>query len=478
MAWRRVDELVEATSRRTATRLTRRSFLGRAGQAAVLVASGPALATVLAEEAEARVCGQSGVAPKCPTYDCDHTWGWCWYASGCCTDGLLKKICDCCAPNTPHPVGYCPSGTRVFCIVESCGTDPRLQRKAITRFPTDDNFRLLADIRRFRWPAGSPVAVFGDESSLARASVAFPVASVVDGPLFLVGRGRITADVLDELRRMGVRHVYAVGGVPDDGVARDLLDPLGIGLTRVGTAEDPGELSLEVAAWLAQGPTGRPSHGFVAVGRADSGAITVPLGVAVALASRLRLPLVIGAPEAQRARAEVPWSATPAIHLVGAEAAATGIGGARAHTGPTPMELAEQANVVAAEAGASAICPIILSHTSPAVWAAGHLGQPVVLHEPGRFDWVGRYLFLAGASAQSVVLAGVEGALRDDGVAALQSMLNGFDAHKLIGVAGQGLPVISQPLVERPIGMARNGPAPTLVRVRRGRRWVTTWVWP
>lgn len=69
------DEIVERWGRRTAARTTRRAFLGRVGKAAVLVAGGPAL---LVERAEARVCGQSGVAPKCPTFACDmpdSVWG-------------------------------------------------------------------------------------------------------------------------------------------------------------------------------------------------------------------------------------------------------------------------------------------------------------------------------------------------------------------------------------------------------------------
>jgi hypothetical protein len=51
--------------------------------------------------------------------------------------------------------------------------------------------------------------------------------------------------------------------------------------------------------------------------------------------------------------------------------------------------------------------------------------------------------------------AGGLGTLSDKGYYDLQSALNHFDAHRLIGVSGQGLPVISQPLAEREIGRAR-----------------------
>src|SRR5687767_4760921 len=111
---------MEHLGRWTAARSTRRSFLGRMGKVAVMVASGPAVATLLADQAEARVCGQSGVSPKCATFDCDAVWGWCWYANGCCAGGLLKKICDCCEFAYPNVHGYCPTGHNVKCIVESC----------------------------------------------------------------------------------------------------------------------------------------------------------------------------------------------------------------------------------------------------------------------------------------------------------------------------------------------------------------------
>src|SRR3954464_11839327 len=114
---------IESASRYLAARLSRRSFLARMARVAILVAGGPTLAAVLAGTAEGRGCGQSGVAPKCPTFDCNGdglSWGYCWYASpGCCSDGGLKKICDCCKVNHPFTHGYCPSGSNVYCIVES-----------------------------------------------------------------------------------------------------------------------------------------------------------------------------------------------------------------------------------------------------------------------------------------------------------------------------------------------------------------------
>jgi hypothetical protein len=59
-----------------------------------------------------------------------------------------------------------------------------------------------------------------------------------------------------------------------------------------------------------------------------------------------------------------------------------------------------------------------------------------------------------------VHLAGVSGTLASPAFRRLQSDLNGYAIHLLTGVAGQGLPVISQPLAERPVGLARPGDSP------------------
>lgn len=104
-----VDHFTEELGRWAARRTSRRSFIGRAGKIAVLVAGGPTIVALLADDAEARVCGQTGVSEKCPTYDCDDIWGWCWYTTGCCADGLLKKICDCSRPTTPTCTATAPA---------------------------------------------------------------------------------------------------------------------------------------------------------------------------------------------------------------------------------------------------------------------------------------------------------------------------------------------------------------------------------
>ena len=96
----RVDLVTERAARWLAARTSRRTFLSTSAKVAIVGTGGVAISQVFSSRAEARVCGQSGTSPKCPTYDCvgpDVAWGWCWYASpGCCANGGLKKICDCC----------------------------------------------------------------------------------------------------------------------------------------------------------------------------------------------------------------------------------------------------------------------------------------------------------------------------------------------------------------------------------------------
>jgi hypothetical protein len=64
-------------------------------------------------------------------------------------------------------------------------------------------------------------------------------------------------------------------------------------------------------------------------------------------------------------------------------------------------------------------------------------------------------MFAHRSGFRQVYVAGANGALDNDGYYETQSLVNGFEAHLLVGVAGQGLPVIPQPESERPLGRAR-----------------------
>jgi hypothetical protein len=98
------------------------------------------------------------------------------------------------------------------------------------------------------------------------------------------------------------------------------------------------------------------------------------------------------------------------------------------------------------------------SGITPAALLSG--GGPILVHPPGSLEGVRDALFSYRDRFRSVALAGATGALTTASYYELQSIVNGFEAHKLIGVSGQGLPVIDQPQAERPLGLARRNRAP------------------
>jgi hypothetical protein len=276
------------------------------------------------------VCGQSGVAPKCDTFTCNATWGWCWYASGCCADGALKKICDCCAPNTPHPVGYCPSGTRVLCILESCGADPRLMTKPVDVLGTAHPTRLTVELSRRRFGGGAPIAVVGDAEGTAFAALAASLGGIVDGPVLLTPRGGLHPEVADELARLGAEFVKVVG----PGLAGSIDSELaarGMRVERIGTSDDPEQLSAEVAAW-SRPLTGTRTALVVAPG-------VRALGPAAAVANGRRIPLLIGFGDAVHAALAEPRQVRTTLVVTHDPADAGRFAGGRAVAAGTHAEL-------------------------------------------------------------------------------------------------------------------------------------------
>ena len=438
--------VVEHAGRWTAARSTRRSFLGRVGRLGVLLAAGPAIADLLTDVAEARVCGQSGVSPQCPTYDCDDTWGWCWYAQGCCAGGALKKICDCCGVNWPNVHGYCPSGTNVKCIVESCGADPRLQTVVLRRMPVEGGEALSALVRAERFAGGSVAAVLTDAASSLAVAVAAPVGAVMGAPVLSVGRGPVSGAILGELRRLGAREVKVVGAELPTALDASLA-AAGLDVERVGTALDIGPFSEQVGSWI------RSVNGADrTVCVAGNGVSRAAAPVAAAFASLGGLPLVVGMTAARRV-------GTPS-YLVGPEVAGrTGeLPGSQGVGGGSVSRLSIALADLALGSGALSSNRVVLApRTLPGLDALAGLGALVILHEPGSLDGARDWLAARASRVSRVDLVGAGGALGTGAYKELQSLMNDFQAYKLIGVGGQGLPVIPQPIAERPIGRARRG---------------------
>ena len=439
-----VDRAIEHLGRWAAARTTRRSFLHRLGQVAVFVAAGPAITGILIREAQARVCGQSGVTPKCDTFDCTgpgDVWGWCWYASdGCCRNDGLKKICDCCTVDYPNVHGYCPSGTNVRCIVESCGNDPRVLNVALTPIEWQGG----TGYYHHAILAGHGLAnraVVAQDSNRWMQFVAAPLAGTLGVPLLsIAGTGPSAAD-LALLARLGVSEVMVVGPVP--GLAS--FTGNGIGVEVVSDTSDLGLLSREVAARIA---TLNDINRTVTIETNGLSADAAP--AAAAFASLGGFPIIVGAANAQAV-------GYPTLY-VGPEPADVGLISDR--TSATSLvdlsiELAELASGLPnVSANRIAIAPAGGSD----VVGLANLGVPVVLHpldRLGRLEaWLQDHSRRYGELAEIYYVRG-PGQLPTQEYWRLQGAANGFRVDQLTGVAGEGLPVIRQPLAERPIGMAR-----------------------
>ena len=447
-----IDDAVEGLGRRLAARTTRRTMLGRFAKLGVLVAGGPALATLLTERAEARVCGQSGVSPKCPTFDCtypDSVWGWCWYASGgaCCAGGGIKKICDCCTTDWPNVHGYCPSGTNVRCIVESCHADPRVMYVPLQRAPGNTGPAVAAGRARLEPPGQGGSLVVGDAEDPLVAAVAAAVATGIGAGFLLSGRDRLAAAVPAELQRRRADHVVIVGALPTSFDAE--LASYGARVERVAEGADAPSRSLAAARWL-QAQTGTTEA--VCVEATGLSASTAP--AAAAFAGGGKLPLLIGVASA------TTFAAPDGTWLVGDEAAAgaAGVVGARPIRGASKEAIAL---TLATQASQFYKRTELTLHLAPSgapdvsIGLAGARG--VILYHPGAELGPAIYGFVNNhrAAFNRAVLGGSFGTLGDRGIYDLQAALHHFDTHRLQGRSGQGLPVVSQPMAEREIGRAR-----------------------
>lgn len=442
-----VDRAVEGLGRWTAARSTRRSFLGRLGRAGVLLAAGPSSALILAGEAEAaaRVCGQTGTAPLCPTFDCGATWGWCWYATGCCADGALKKICDCCAPNTPHAVGYCPPGTRVHCIVESCGADPRLQTRQLTHIPAEHAAAVAVEVCKHRFAGPVPMAVLGDAESPSFAAAATSLGGIVAGPVLLTARGGLLDIVRAELSRLRVEHVVVAGSHLAPAVDAALAGQ-GIRIWRVGESHDLATFTSEVAAW-SRSMTGRRSVVAVVPGPAEAA-----VSAAAALAHSRRLPLVVAGPGAAALLEPRPVHETTVV-TTDASAAARYPGG-RALAAPDGPGLAAQL-ATAAFGDPGEVVTLAPRQMAGAAAGAATWPAPLLLFAANTMDGAWGALLRLRARVRRAVVAAPFTAFGNRARYELQAVLNEYETHQLRGGDGDGLPVITQPPEERPIGRAR-----------------------
>jgi hypothetical protein len=444
-----MDDLVEGIGRRLASRTTRRTLLGRAAKLGVLVAGGPALATLLVERAEARECGQSGVSPKCPTFDCvgaGSVWGWCWYASpGCCAGGGLKKICDCCTAGWPNVHGYCPSGHNVRCMVESCHADPRVMYVPVLRAPGLTGPSVAAARARLGTAGSGGVVVIGDADEPLLAAVAAAVSGGIGGALLLTPRDRLAAAVPAEIQRRKATSAIVVGATVPTAFDEELKAYGITSIERIGEGFNLEAMSVAAAAWLRE-RTGSTE----AVCVETSGVSATAAPAAAAFAGANKWPLVLGVQSARdHAAPDGTW-------LVGASG--EGVPNARPLAGGSKEDLALALATLTVERYQRRDLTVHVAPSGAPDISMGLAGNGgVLLYHPGGalgpaiYGWVNNHR----AAVNRAVVGGSFGTLGDRGIYDLQSALHHFDPHRLQGVSGQGLPVRSQPAAERPIGRAR-----------------------
>ncbi len=441
---RRVDDRIERLSRWTAARLTRRSFFHRAGQVAMMVAAGPVVSNILIRQADARVCGQSGVTPKCDTFDCngiDDVWGWCWYANdGCCSNNSLKKICDCCTVNYPNVHGYCPSGTNVRCIVESCGQDPRVLNVELApiAWTADTGYHHAAILAGHASASTVVVAPADDDWAIL---VAAPLAGALGAPLLPVATSGLNAADADLLTQLGTTRLMTVGALGSDAAGSfGAFD-----VREVSAAEDVSDLSVDVAAYVRQI---NDVNRTVTVATTGLSAEAAPL--AANLAALNGFPLAVGS------------EATAAIGMptiyVGPEPVDAGVPEERTlstNLQDLSIELADLSSAAPfVPADRVTIAPI----GTPDIIGLLNLRTPLVLHPLNALGPVAKWF--ETHSLRYGLLSGVyfttgPGELTTAEYWTMQGMVNGFRVDQLQGESGDGLPVSRQPWAERPIGMAR-----------------------
>lgn len=450
-----IDRLTESVARWTAKRTTRRSFLGNAGRIAVVAAAGSSITAVLANQAHARVCGQSGVSPKCPTYDClaPGFWGYCWYASpGCCANGGLKKICDCCLAGWPNVQGYCPSGSAVYCIVESCLEDPRVQSVPLDRWVSANP--VLAGIERSKVRPSSDVVVIANASQTLASVLAVTVAAELNAPILGIADDALPGEVAAEITRLGAKSVVvaAPGLTPPVLEAISALTTSGITVDNVSPTAAPGDFagaSLEVARWVFA----RTQRFEVVVTGTDGEAAAIA-PAAAAFAKGLRAPILIGADAARAFAAELATKLS--ITTIGASLHDV-FPDAVQFTKGTPADISRALGERVIERDAGSLTLGIAATTSGGFGYVVAMNNIVLVHDPGSLaddlrEWIAarRRRFV-----RAEVCTGAPGAFDNANLYFIQSALNGFDAQHLVGGGGDGLPVYAQPIEEQVIGKAR-----------------------
>lgn len=222
----------------------------------------------------------------------------------------------------------------------------------VGRLAGADRHATAVAVSQFSHPNGAPVAVVTTGAGFADALAGGPAASVLGGPVLLVGRDRVPSIVLDELRRLQPQRVLVLGGpaVVSD-AATSALQAAGFTVERVagsGRYETAARIASRVfspgvdAVYVATGASYPDAlAGAAAAGAAQSPVLLVTkdsLPAATATELRRLQPrriVVLGGPAAVSAGVEsaLRLHAADVTRIAGADRYATAAAVSRAYPG-------------------------------------------------------------------------------------------------------------------------------------------------
>ncbi len=141
-----------------------------------------------------------------------------------------------------------------------------------------DRYATAVEVSKAGWE-NSDMAVIANGSSFADALVASPLAANYDAPILLTEAGELTQETKTELKRLGVKTVYVVGGITvvSDATVKEMAN-MGVDVVRLGGA-NRYETSLEVATHLDRQKN--VENIYVAGGYAPADALTIASKAAV-----------------------------------------------------------------------------------------------------------------------------------------------------------------------------------------------------
>jgi hypothetical protein len=255
-------------------------------------------------------------------------------------------------------------------------------------------------------------------------------------------------------------------GLVGTSAERDLRS-LGLDVQLAGAGTDAASLSADLATKI------RAANGSRRAFAVDA-TPTATLGIVGAAAAAAGHPVLVGAETARQAAFHGPGGPSFVTYLVGPtlSARAGDLPGANpVWSATTDAVAADLAWLVLVVEGTRQRPVLVLPRGEEAL-AAGltGCGAPIVVHAPGTLDQAARVTLAQVRRGVDRAFQVGNGAVDAEFTYYLQGSLSGYDTHRLQGVAGEGLPVISQPVGERDLGRARVSGVP--VPMDDGSYWV------